>query len=143
MSILPRREFLTKTTLVNNFADSKTSKDEITNSRIRKFKVLHAREPSKIPGLGVLLLTYILLLKNIFALVFFILKALKEFCSTLNSWIGEFVVSFFDVTNRLKYEFSVVNIECRKTIYSLKLYQWFVEIVVFWPFFLQILLQSI
>ena len=85
MSILPRRGFLTKTTLVNDFADSKTSKDEITNSRIRKFKVLHAREPSKIPGLGVLLLTYILLLKNIFALVFFILKALKEFCSTLNS----------------------------------------------------------
>ena len=28
---------------------------------------------------------------------------LKTFCSTLNLWIGEFVVSFFGVTNRLYY----------------------------------------
>ena len=28
---------------------------------------------------------------------------LKIFCSTLNLWIGEFVVSFFGVTNRLYY----------------------------------------
>ena len=28
-------------------------------------------------------------------------KALWPFCRTLNSWIGEFMISFFDVTNRL------------------------------------------
>ena len=31
----------------------------------------------------------------------FILKALDDFLKYFNSWIGEFVVSFFDVTNRL------------------------------------------
>ena len=47
------------------------------------------------------LLFLIYYFKKHFTPCLFILKALKDICSTLNSWIGELVVSFFDVTNRL------------------------------------------
>ena len=47
--------------------------------------------------------------KKHFKPCFFILRAFKTFCSTSNSWIGEFVVSFFDVTNRLNALFLSLN----------------------------------
>ena len=77
-----------------------TSKNEATNSPIHEFKVLHKDQRGfQTPFLTVYYFLCITL-KNIFHF-----KGLT-FCSNLNSWIGEFVVSVFDVTNRLN---------CKKT----------------------------
>ena len=74
------------------------------SQKSNKFKILQftnskccikAREPSKTLFNGAVPLIYF---KNILSIAFFILKT---FCSTLNSWIGEFVISIFGVTNRL------------------------------------------
>ena len=77
-----------------------TSNNETTNSPVHQFMNLKcctkAREPFKIPFNGVLFLIYYF--KQHFKPCFF---TLKTFCSTINSGIGEFVVSLFDVTNRL------------------------------------------
>ena len=90
----------TETTYYNLFV---TSKNKTTNSPIHEFKVLHKGQSLLKPLFnGVLFLIYYF--KKHFNPCFFILKT---FCSTLNSWIGEFVVSFFDVTNRLKITFEV------------------------------------
>ena len=62
-------------------------KNKTTNSPVQEIKV-----PEKELHLnGVLFNTF----KNQLKHMFFILKALKRFCSTLNWWIGEFMVSFF------------------------------------------------
>ena len=64
------------------------SKNETTNSSIHQFKVF---------PFCCCTISYQLLSKTIKP-CFFILET---FCSTPYSWIGEFVVSVFDVTNRL------------------------------------------
>ena len=78
-------------------------KNETKNSPIHQLMNLKccikARELLKPLFNGVLFLIYYF--RKHFKPSFFILKA---FCSTLKSWIGEFVVSFFDVTNRLNNE---------------------------------------
>ena len=107
MSILPRREFLTKTTLVNYVADSKTSKDEITKSPICKFKVLHVREPSKIPGLGVLFLTYYFW-KKIWPCLFYF-KGFKRILQHFK-FVNWRICGFIFLMSRIGYSYQLFNL---------------------------------
>ena len=49
-------------------------------------------------------------LKNILSLVFYFKDILQHF-RFVNSWIGEFVVSFFDVTNRLLLVYNIFTFQ--------------------------------
>ena len=64
-------------------------------------------------------------LKKHFKSGFIILKALDDICSTLDSWIGEFVVSFFDVTNRLIIKKLVKHLERRYSDLALEPDYWY------------------
>ena len=85
-----------------------TSKNETTNSPIHQFTNLKycikTREPFKPPFNDVLFLIYYL--KNILGLAYSF--DFFEHLKFMNWWIGEFVVSFYDVTNRL-YDIDVMS----------------------------------
>ena len=75
-----------------------TSKNETTNFQIHEFKVMHRSQRALLNPFIMLYLHIIHHFKKHFKPCYFVLK---KFYRTLNSWIGKFVVSFYDVTNRL------------------------------------------
>ena len=95
-SIINSFDFLAFLSPYNLFV---TSKNETTNSPIHKFEVLQIVFKMKKQGVECF---FKVRNNKKYTIKKGFQKTLWPFCRTLNSWIGEFMISFFDVTNRKK-----------------------------------------